>query len=85
MGNKHGFNKDDIKKGLILAGSLCIVVVFYLLIGKIGALFAAFGKLFKAMSSIIIGCVIAFLLNPLMNLILRGCKKLYKKIFRKRF
>jgi Predicted permease len=83
LGNKHGFDKDDIKKGLILAGSLCIVVVFYILIGKIGALFAAFGKLFKAMSSIIIGCIIAFLLNPLMNLIQKGVKKIYKKLFKK--
>ena len=82
MGDKHGFNKDDIKKGLILAGSLCIVVVFYLLIGKIGALFALLGKLVKAMSSVIIGCVIAFLLNPVMNLLQRGFLKLYKKAFK---
>lgn len=81
MGDKHGFNKEDIKKGLILAGSLCIVVVFYLLIGKIGAFFAALGKLLKAMSSFFIGAVIAFLLNPLLNLIQKGVTKLYKKMF----
>ena len=83
MGDKHGFNKEDIKKGLILAGSLCIVVVFYLLIGKIGAFFSALGRLLKAMSSFFIGAVIAFLLNPLMNVIQKGITKVYKKMFPK--
>ena len=69
LGDKHGFNKEDIKKGIILAGSLCVVIVFYYLLGKIGLFFMAIGKLISSMSSILVGCVIAFLLNPVMNLL----------------
>ncbi len=84
MGDKHGFNKEDIKKGLILSASLCIVVVFYILIGKIGLLFSALGKLITAMSSIIIGCVIAFLLNPLMNLFHKWFISIFTKFSKKK-
>ena len=83
MGDKHGFNKDDIKKGIILAASLCIVIVFYYLLGKIGLLFMAIGKLISSMSSIIVGCVIAFLLNPVMNLMHKAFISLYTKMFKK--
>ena len=59
MSNRDRFDKDDIKKGLVFAGALCIVVLFYLLIGKIGVIFAGINKLLNAMSPVIIGCIIA--------------------------
>ena len=83
MGDKHGFDKEDIKKGIILTVSLCIVIVFYFLLGKIGMLFSALAALIKSMSSIIAGCVIAFLLNPVMNLLHKTFISLYTKIAKK--
>lgn len=77
------WNQEDVRKGLILAGALCIVVLFYLLIGRIGAFFSALGKLLSAMSSVIAGCVIAFLLNPLVKLFSGWILKMIRFFLRK--
>ncbi len=82
MGNQNHFNKDDIKKGLILSGALCIVVLFYLFIGKIGIILHFLGKLLNAMSAIIAGCVIAFLINPIENMLETAFSKLFAWISR---
>ena len=85
MGQK--WNKDELKKGLILTGSLCIVVLFSAMLGRIGTIFAIFNKILKAGAPLIIGFVIAFLLNPIMvffdKLLMRGLKKLFAKVSEK--
>lgn len=74
------WNKEDIRKCAILAGALCVVVLFSQLIGKIGVLGHALGRLFSAMAPIIMGCVIAFLVCPIMNFFKSNLTKLLIKI-----
>ena len=57
----------DMKMMLTIAAAGCIIVIFYLIIGKVGYVWHLLAKLFSAMSPIIIGCIIAFLLNPVVN------------------
>ena len=57
----------DLKWMLTLAGAGCIIVLFYLLIGKLGFILGALIKLIQSAAAIINGVIIAFLLNPLVN------------------
>ena len=66
---KNRFNKDDLKKGMILTFSLCCVVLFNILLGKIGVIFKALGTFAKALVPFFIGCALAFLLNPVHTLL----------------
>ena len=68
----------DVRKMLTLAGAGCIIVLFYLLIGKLPGVFSAIGKLLSAMTPIIFGFVIAFLLNPIVNKMRVFFKNLFK-------
>ena len=68
----------DAKLMLTLAGAGCIIVLFYLLIGKFGVLLAVLRKLLSAMSPIIVGFAIAFLLNPIVNRFRVDFRKLLK-------
>ncbi len=77
---KNRFNKDDLKKGMILTFSLCCVVLFNILLGKIGVIFKALGTFAKALVPFFIGCALAFLLNPIHTLFEKAFVKLYKKI-----
>ena len=76
------WDKDDVNRGYILTISLCVVVLFSVLIGKIGIVFHLLGRFFSALSPILIGCVIAYLLTPIMNMIKSGVLKALKKIFK---
>jgi len=67
ISRRHRFSSDDLRKAMTLAMALCIVVLFYLLLGKIGIFVSAVKKLLSAMSAIIVGAIIAFLLNPVVN------------------
>ncbi len=75
------FSLIDIKQMLTLAGAGCIIVVFFLFVGRLGILLDWFGKIMKAMTPILIGCVIAFLLNPIVN----RFRMSFREIFYKRF
>ena len=79
---KKKLNLLDVKRMLTIAGAGCIIVLFYLLLGRLGAIGSAIIKLFKAMSPIIIGCIIAFLLNPVVNRYRVRFTKLLSKIFK---
>ena len=76
------FKFIDVQRMLTLAGAGCIIVLFYLLIGRLGVILGVIGGLLKAMTPIIIGCIIAFLLNPLVNKLRVGIRKLMKKAFK---
>lgn len=82
MGQK--WNKDELKKGLILTISLCVVVLFSAMLGRIGTIFSIINKIFRAGAPLIVGFVIAFLLNPIMTffekVIFKGLKKMLPKI-----
>ena len=73
----------DIKWMLTLAGAGCIIVLFYLLIGKLGLILGGIIKVIKAAAAIINGAVIAFLLNPLVNKLRVKNKEFLEKLFPK--
>ena len=74
-----GWSKQDIHRGIILTLSLCVVVVFMSLLGKIPAVFGWIGTLIAAMTPLIIGCAFAFLLNPIVKYLKKPLLKLTKK------
>ena len=75
MGKK--WEKEDWKKFSILTVSLCIVVAFYMLLCKLPAVISFFGIIISAFTPILMGCVIAFLLLPIMNFL----KGIFSKLF----
>ncbi len=78
--SKHGFTKEDLKKIAMGAITFCIAVLFAFLLGKIGLILKLIGKLINAMFPIILGLVMAFLLNPVMNMWKRLFVWCFKKI-----
>ncbi|MBR6218430.1 MAG: AI-2E family transporter [Eubacterium sp.] len=74
------WSKEDWKKCSVLAVSLCIVVTFYMLLGKLPGVLKFLGMIIGAFAPIIMGCVIAFLLTPVMNFLKGVFSKLFIKI-----
>jgi len=79
-GHASSWDKRDVNKGIILTLSLCIVVIFMSLIDKVPVVFGWFGAFFKALTPLLIGCGIAFLLNPLVKLMKKPIRKLTGKM-----
>ena len=77
---KKNLNLIDIKLMLTLAGAGCIIGIFYILIGHLGVIGAFIRKIVSSMSPIIIGGVIAFLLNPVVNRFRMGFSDIIKKL-----
>ena len=80
---KNRFSYIELRRMMTLAGAGCIIVLFYLCIGKIGIFFSLLGKLLRAMTPILIGCFLAFVLNPIVNKLRLGFRRLLGKIFKK--
>ena len=80
---KRKFTYIDFGRMMTLAGAGCIIVLFYLFIGKIGIIFSAIGTLIKAMTPILIGCFLAFVLNPIVNRLRIGFRGILGRIFKK--
>jgi len=76
---KERFNKYEKNRWAGLTISLCIVVVFYMLLSNIGNFKAFFNSFFTITSTVIIGAVIAYTVNPLATFIYKHVKKLIKK------
>ncbi len=76
---KERFNKYEKNRWTGLTISLCIVVVFYMLLSNIGNFKAFFNSFFTITSTVIIGAVIAYTVNPLATFIYKHVKKLIKK------
>ena len=74
------WDKKDINRGIILTISLCAVVVFMMLIDKVPIVFNVIGKLVGALTPFIIGCGIAFLLNPVVKALTKPIRKLTLKM-----
>lgn len=83
INKKKHFDLIDIKLMLTLAGAGCIIGIFYIMIGHIGSFFEMLKKFISAMSPIIIGGVIAFLLNPIVNRLRMGLNDIFKKLMPK--
>lgn len=84
------WNKNIIRIGIVFTVCTCICMTFNIIIGEWKSIFAGFGRLISAMTPIIIGVVIAFLLNPIMVGFQRGfawffSKKLKKKDYKQAY
>lgn len=78
---KKKFDLIDVRLMLTLAGAGCIIGLFYILIGKIDGVILVVQKLLRAMAPIIIGFIIAFILNPVVNKFRVGFRTILNKLF----
>ena len=78
-------NLINVKQMLTLASAGCIIVLFYLLIGKFPVVLEGLGSLLGALTPIIFGCIIAFLLNPIVNRLRVWLSNIFKKIYKDKY
>ena len=76
---KQRFNKTEKNRWSGLTISLCIVVIFYMVLSHIGSLKGFFNSFLAITSTVIIGAVIAYTVNPLAVFIYKRLKKAFKK------
>ena len=76
---KQRFNKTEKNRWSGLTISLCIVVLFYMLLSHIGSVKGFFNSFLTITSTVIIGAVIAYTVNPLAVFIYKRVKKIIKK------
>jgi len=76
---KERFSKYEKNRWTGLTISLCIVVVFYMLVSNIGSVKEFFNSFLTITSTVIIGAVFAYTVNPLAVFIYNKLKKLMKK------
>ena len=81
---KERFNKYEKNRWMGLTISLCVVVVFYMLLSHIGNMKDFFNSFFAITSTVIIGAVIAYTANPLASLIYRNIEKKFKDTHKNR-
>ena len=72
MGRNSKWDRNFVKLGITLTLSVCVCMIFYEILKARHDIFAYLGKIFSALTPIVIGIVIAFLLNPIMIYIRRG-------------
>ena len=77
---KNKWNKNILQLGVMLALAGCACILFAEVIKQWKSIFGFFGNVVSAMTPIIIGLVIAFLLNPIMIYVRRGLSFLVCKI-----
>ena len=73
------FSKTEKNRWSGLTISLCIVVAFYMLLANLGNLKGFFNSFFTITSTVIIGAVIAYTVNPLAVLMNKRIEKLFNK------
>ena len=76
---KERFSKYEKNRWTGLTISLCIVVVFYMLVSNIGNLKGFFDSFFAITSTVIIGAVIAYTANPFACFIYKRIEKKFKE------
>ncbi len=70
---KERFSKYEKNRWTGLTISLCIVVVFYMIVSNLGNLKGFFDSFFAITSTVIIGGVIAYMANPFASFIYKRC------------
>ncbi len=80
---RRNFNHNDINKAILLTISLCIVVLFVYLMFNYQSFSGDISGLFIAVRPVLIGCAIAFLLNPILNFFKSLFIDMNSKIFKK--
>ena len=78
-------NLINVRQMLTLASAGCIIVLFYLLIGKFPGVLEVLGDLIRALTPIIIGCILAFLLNPIVNRLRVWLSQALKKVYKDKY
>ena len=73
------WNKNYLRIGLTITISICICIVFNQLIHGWRSILKGIGVLISAFTPIIVGIVIAFLINPLMTCIQKGLSYIFTK------
>ena len=81
---KERFNKYEKNRWAGLTISLCIVVVFYMLVSNLGNLKGFFDSFFAITSTVIIGAVIAYTANPFAGFIYKRIEKKFKNTHKNR-
>ena len=76
---KERFSKYEKNRWTGLTISLCIVVVFYMLVSNIGNFKGFFDSFFAITSTVIIGAVIAYTANPFACFIYKRIEKKFKE------
>lgn len=76
---KERFNKYEKNRWAGLTISLCIVVVFYMLLSHIGNVRGFLNSFLTITSTVIIGAVIAYMVNPLAVFFFKRVNKVIKK------
>ena len=76
---RERFSKYEKNRWAGLTISLCVVVVFYMVVSNIGSIKGFFNSFLTITSTVIIGAVVAYTVNPLAVLIYNRLKKLFKK------
>lgn len=83
MQNKN-FKLKYFYIGLTAFLTVAACVLFFFLIYRLPGIVSFFGKLFSVIQPVIIGLIIAYLVNPIANSINSGLLKLSKKYFNKK-
>ena len=73
-----------VKAGLTAFSVIAAVILFFFVIFKIDLILGFFNKVLNILQPVIMGCVIAFLINPLCKLLTKNIEKLLNKIFKKK-
>lgn len=81
MGKK--WDRNIVRIGVTFTISVCICILFGKLVEGWGSIWGYLGKIVSALAPVIIGLIIAFLLNPIMIYIRRGLSFLISKKMKK--
>jgi len=81
---RERFSKYEKNRWTGLTISLCIVVVFYVLISNIGNLKLFFNSFIAITSTVIIGAVVAYIANPFASFIYKRIEKHFKTVNKNR-
>ena len=77
------WNKNYIRFGITLTVSICVCIVFGEVIQGWSSILAVVGKFISALTPVIMGIVMAFLLNPIMMYIRKFFVWLFEKKLKK--
>jgi predicted PurR-regulated permease PerM len=73
--------RDDVKRiAIFITVLICVIILFSQMVDKLYLVGQAFKAFFKAISAIVAGCVIAFLLCPIMNFFKPHLTKFFRRL-----
>lgn len=73
-----------IKAGITAFSVIAAVIIFFFIVFKIDVILGFFNNVLNILQPVILGCVIAFLINPLCKFFYKNIYKFLNKIFKKK-